>query len=81
MDVPLGDHWEGFVRDQVRAGRFDTPADVVREGLRLVEERQSRLDALRAKLDAAIERGGALTDEDVGARVAATVERLRRSAG
>ena len=76
MDVPLDDRWEGFVREQVRAGHFATPADVVREGLRLVEDRQAKLDALRAKLDAAIERGGAYSDEEVGRYLEEVAARL-----
>jgi antitoxin ParD1/3/4 len=49
--VSLGDHFAEFVEDRVRAGRYNTVSDVVRAGLRLLEEQEARLDVLRAELD------------------------------
>lgn len=52
--VALGTHFERFVREQVQAGRFNNASEVVRAGLRLLEEgeqrRQLELDALRAAI-------------------------------
>jgi antitoxin ParD1/3/4 len=55
--VSLGDHFTGFVEDRVRAGRYSTASDVVRAGLRLLEEQEAKLAALRSALDAG-ERSG-----------------------
>ncbi|MEI5998529.1 type II toxin-antitoxin system ParD family antitoxin, partial [Paraburkholderia bengalensis] len=49
--VSLGDHFAEFVEDRVRAGRYDTASDVVRAGLRLLEEQEAKLDALRVELE------------------------------
>ena len=37
----------------------------MREGLRLVEEREARLKALKEHIDSAIERGGSYNDEEI----------------
>jgi antitoxin ParD1/3/4 len=46
----LGDHFSDFIDSQVADGRYDNASDVVRAGLRLLEEREARLAALRAAL-------------------------------
>jgi antitoxin ParD1/3/4 len=46
----LGDHFAKFVEAQVSAGRYDNASDVMRAALRLLEEREARLSALRAAL-------------------------------
>ncbi|KMZ13397.1 ParD protein (antitoxin to ParE) [Candidatus Burkholderia humilis] len=49
--VSLGEHFADFVEDRVRAGRYNTASDVVRAGLRLLEEQEAKLDTLRAELE------------------------------
>ncbi len=58
MNVSIGERWEGFVDEILKAGRYSSASEVVREGLRLVEEREAKLQALRETLNAAITRGG-----------------------
>ena len=52
--VALGPHFETFVRDQVQSGRFNNASEVVRAGLRLLEDTEHRkqleLEALRAEI-------------------------------
>lgn len=43
----LGKHFDAFVAEQVEAGRYANATDVIRSGLRLLEERETRLEALR----------------------------------
>lgn len=54
--VALGSHFEEFIRDQVQMGRFNNVSEVVRAGLRMLEEseqrRQLELEALRAEIAA-----------------------------
>ena len=46
----LGDHFVDFVDRQVEEGRYTSASDVVRAGLRLLEEQEEKLTAFRAAL-------------------------------
>jgi antitoxin ParD1/3/4 len=48
--ISLGDHFAKFIEQQIAGGRFSSASDVVRAGLRLLEEHEARLAALRAAL-------------------------------
>jgi len=69
MNVSLGKRWENFIERAVKEGRYGSASEVVREGLRLVEEREAKLKALRDEIDAAIASGDRLTAEEVRARI------------
>ncbi len=43
-------HFSSFIEAQVKQGRYSNASDVVRTGLRLLEEQETRLAALRAAL-------------------------------
>lgn len=58
--VDLGNQLEGVVTDLVKSGRYNSRSEVMREGVRLVQEREARL----AALDASIQRG--LADGEAG---------------
>lgn len=60
ISAELGARLEAFVTKLVESGRYGSKSEVLREGVRLVEEREKRL----ALLDAAIERG--LADIETG---------------
>lgn len=46
----LGEHFTSFVEAQVKEGRYSNASDVMRAALRLLEEREAKLVALRAAL-------------------------------
>ena len=48
--ISLGDHFNDFVEEQVAAGRFASASEVVRAGLRLLEDHETRLAEVRAAL-------------------------------
>ncbi|MGH7024133.1 MAG: type II toxin-antitoxin system ParD family antitoxin [Caulobacteraceae bacterium] len=56
----LGAHFEGFVKEQLESGRYNSASEVVRDALRLLEERKRRL----ALVDAGLARG--LAEADAG---------------
>lgn len=78
MNVSIGERWERFVAHAVDSGRYGSASEVVREGLRLVEEREAKLRALTDTLDAAIAEGGGLSDDDAAAAVEARAAELAR---
>lgn len=69
MNVSVGKRWEEFIAGLVAAGRYGSSSEVVRAGLRLVEEREAKLAALRKTLDASIARGGNSSPEDIDAMI------------
>ena len=78
MNVSIGERWQGFVERVVSEGRYGSASEVVREGLRLVEEREAKLLALRAALDDSIARGGEVTDAELDAALGTRSAELRR---
>ena len=65
----LGDHFADFVESQVVRGRYSSVSEVVRAGLRLLEDQEAQLAALRAALVEG-ETSGASTPFDFDAFVA-----------
>jgi putative addiction module CopG family antidote len=57
MSISLGDHMLGFAQQQVATGRYSSTSDVVRAGLRLLEEHEARVQALREAAEAHRRRG------------------------
>lgn len=55
--ISLGDHFAGFIDAQVQSGRYGSASDVIRAGLRLLEEHEAKARALQEALIAG-ERSG-----------------------
>ena len=64
--VSLSDHFTEFLSRQVASGRYGSASEVVRAGLRLLEERETALQELRAEI-AKGEASGWIEDVDVDA--------------
>ncbi len=48
--VTIGNHFETFIAERIDEGRFCSASEVVRAGLRLLEEQEARVEQLRAAL-------------------------------
>jgi antitoxin ParD1/3/4 len=63
----IGKHFEDLIDSLIKDGRYATASEIIRDGLRLVEEREERrkakLEALRAEIQKGIDSGPA---EEVG---------------
>ena len=55
--ISLGDHFEHFVDDKVSTGRFRNASEVIRAGLRLLEEEEIKITALKKAISEGIESG------------------------
>lgn len=57
----LGDHFAEFIDVQIRRGRYGSASEVVRASLRLLEDQEARLAALRTALVEGEESGPSTT--------------------
>ncbi len=72
ISADLGMQLEGFVTQLVETGRYNSKSEVLREGVRVIQEREARL----AALDASIARGVADADEGRTKSLAEVFDRL-----
>ncbi len=66
MTVELGPQLERIVEDLIHKGRYRSKSEVLREGIRLVQDREAQLAALEAAIDKGIDdlKAGRLLTED-----------------
>ncbi|HEY7640527.1 MAG TPA: type II toxin-antitoxin system ParD family antitoxin [Steroidobacteraceae bacterium] len=62
--IALGDHFEEFIRKQLESGRFNNVSEVVRAGLRLLEDEQRLREIRHRELQSAVRAG--IDSEDAG---------------
>ena len=48
--ITLGERFESFTNAQVKSGRYGSVSEVIRAGLRILEERETKLETLRTAL-------------------------------
>ena len=83
----IGEHFEAFIKKQVSQGRYASASEVVRDGLRALEDREElralKLQALRDDIQRGADSGPGIPSKkafsDVRKRIAATG--TRRAAG
>ena len=71
--VALSSHFETFVKEQVNGGRFNNVSEVVRAGLRLLEDQEQvqalKLQELRMAINAGASSGRGVESEQVFERL------------
>jgi antitoxin ParD1/3/4 len=55
--VSLGDYFEDFVEHSIAAGRYSNASEVIRAGLRLLEEEENKVQALKNAIEEGINSG------------------------
>jgi antitoxin ParD1/3/4 len=55
--VSLGDHFQDFVESSISEGRYNNASEVIRAGLRLLEEEEHKITALKAAIREGIASG------------------------
>lgn len=48
--ISLGEHFDSFIASQIESGRYGSASEVVRAGLRILEDTESKLNTLRRML-------------------------------
>ncbi len=61
--VTLGEHFEQIIENSIKSGRYSSASEVIREGLRLVDEREQKIKVFRQAIEAG-ERSGYVKDFD-----------------
>ncbi|MDF1775604.1 MAG: type II toxin-antitoxin system ParD family antitoxin [Rhizobiaceae bacterium] len=75
--IILGDHFDRFVGSQVGSGKYGSTSEVVRAGLRLLEERETTISVLQAALIEGEESGmSERTPDDI---IQAVIEKRRKN--
>jgi antitoxin ParD1/3/4 len=73
--VALSSHFETFVRNQVESGRYNNASEVVRAGLRLLEDQQKQselqLEAMKVAIAAGLASGRSIPGDQVFDRLEA----------
>ena len=55
--VALGQHFEEFIQTSISSGRYNNASEVVRSGLRLLEDRERKMAALRSAIEEGLNSG------------------------
>lgn len=55
--ISIGDYFDRFIKSRISAGRYKNASEVIRAGLRLLEEEENKIMALRASVQEGIESG------------------------
>jgi len=55
--ISLGDHFESFVEESVSQGRYQNASEVIRAGLRLLEEEENKINLLKNAIQEGIASG------------------------
>ena len=79
----IGDHFEQFIKTQLESGRYSSASEVVRDALRLMEEReqlrQVQLEQLRQQIRAGIDSGPSIPEEEVFDRLSAKYQAVAQA--
>jgi len=57
--ISIGDYFDNFIKNSISAGRYKNASEVVRAGLRLLEEEENRVIALKEAINEGIKSGAA----------------------
>lgn len=73
----IGEHFESFIKNQIQQGRYASASEVIRDGLRSLEDRETfrvmKLEALRAEIQKGADSGTGIPADTVFAEVRARI--------
>ena len=76
----VGEHFEAFIKNQIQQGRYASASEVIRDGLRALEEREQfrvvKLEALRTEIQKGADSGAGLPAETVFAELRTRIAKV-----
>ena len=79
----IGDHFEQFIKTQLESGRYSSASEIVRDALRLMEEReqlrQIQLGQLRQQIQSGIDSGTGIPAEEVFDRLSTKYQAMAQA--
>lgn len=55
--LTLGEHWEVFIKNQIASGKYGSASELIRDGLRLLESRETKIAALQQAITDGLDSG------------------------
>jgi len=78
----VGPHFENFMNDLVKSGRYNSKSEIIRDGLRTLEEREQhraiKLEALRKAVRKGMDSGPGIPAEEVFAELSAKYQAMAK---
>ncbi|WP_241602876.1 type II toxin-antitoxin system ParD family antitoxin [Rosenbergiella nectarea] len=76
--VALSPYFEAFIREQIESGRYNNTSEVIRAGLRVLEEReqQMKLETLQKAVNAGLNSGESKSTKEVFGRLSQKYQRM-----
>jgi antitoxin ParD1/3/4 len=76
----VGEHFEAFIKNQILQGRYASASEVIRDGLRSLEDREKflalKLETLRAEIQKGTDSGASIPAEAVFADLRARISKV-----
>lgn len=76
----IGEHFEAFIKRQIQEGRYASASEVIRDGLRVLEDREklraAKLESLRAEIQKGADSGEGIPAEQVFASLRSKYARM-----
>lgn len=70
----LGEHFEKLMTELIKAGRYQSKSEILRDGLRIIEEREHKFQNLRAAIQEGIDSGLGIPAAEVRKKIMAKYE-------
>ena len=76
----VGEHFEAFIKNQIQQGRYASASEVIRDGLRALEDREKfrvvKLEAVRTEIQKGMDSGAGIPAQTVFAELRTRIRKV-----